>query len=1737
MSTHEITLTKTFEDFNYVSDASVDQIIDSYLTTPTMNSCPSNDVFPLSVNPVIEKMKVFDLLKLRMKMKYTSLFKKGIILCPECNDEILVMLSTLYSKTIFDDCECLNDCFEQHLGCFADTRILYTLNFDNRERKRAFESLRLRFASKNDKVNVYAVLVLADGFERNRLNSLKNRQRPVGFKTRVVSRHEFYPQAFSDYLPKMNVEHTITPLVDEKIRELSSTVQNVVEQMSSTASSIGDQYSENISRIIDLPIILSLIATGVLSIKTREPSWIAAFTMFSGYYVCRHSGAIRDQIDSLISGVLTELQMEDMEPEGIDTSPAFTSLALCIVSYMTMQEVPGKAKLKVFSQTISMLPRMADGLAAAMSSTMDLVSKCIDFLMNGASDVAGLDWLNKTVPIVDNWAEKVRSIAEEAHNGTLEVNSLNRDRLHTLEMEAAEISRKAYAGLEGYRVKSALSSYSMILRKIQGPFAHMSVEKSAFRQEPVGIMIRGAPGVGKTWLINHLIVELLGRTLPKEQLPAFSANYKDFVYNRTPESEYWEKYKGETICVIDDFGQVKDVIGQPTEMMDIIRIVNNHPYNVHMADLESKGNVQFRSRFVIASTNQYSFKPESIVSCEAVLRRFHVTVDAVPKRKYCTEATRDSVDYAERRLDHSHPDLSDHGVARFNEDIYEFVEVLYPDLRKNPQLSVYGATRTFSEFIQMIVSKYALKTEVSDLYLSDVTTRISELVDMRAEIEPQGPRKMRVIAKTQMKCSFQTDFMRRFCDHPSLLSMEKDKWSRPDIIGLDYAQILRAIENFDIQCYENIVHGSMKVANIDIDSLCLFLRQVFDDFEYREAFCENLRSVRFDLDLSVFDKLKVSFKEMVATFVAKAKELTNRYPLLITLSKIVGMISVGFGLYKMISCFNLRKDSEFISEGDYKTKERTGKVATHRHPDPKQFVSESYKVKERTGQIKAQKVRQSGFIAEAGGDQNNFEICRSMVRKSMYSLYFPESEIRAGVIFVISGRIALIPYHYIGIFRSRVESGLYTPDSEVTLRNDYLKTDQSVRISDILDFKQTAALMERDLCVFMLPTYHHQHPNLVKYFVATDLAEKSLDLHCTLTIPDDDFFTRERVNCAVINDMKVTDRSGDEVESWLIKTGYSYRCNTRKGDCGSILSIDDKAVGPGKICGMHVAGNNSGLGLSAALSREIVEDVIAAYDYLDMKQYPVPSEISDMEPQAEIAPADGAFMPYGLLEKPIYSSPVTKIRQSSLFNTFYKPKTSPARLCKFKSNGVLIDPRRNAISRYGGIPRTFVDPIIIESCVDSFFSQLYKVTDLKSRHKPFVFSFDEAILGRPGVAFCDSIPRNTSAGYPHVLNPVPKFPGKTWFFGKDDEYDLTRAPCVELRASCEAIVERAASGLRSAHIFVDTLKDERLVHAKVEIGKTRLVSAAPLELTIVTRQYFLDFSMFLMENRIKCHTAPGLNPFSEEWDMLARYLKSKGDKVVAGDFSGYDSRQLSIVLLQICHSINDWYDDGPRNRQIRLTLFQEVINSIHVSGDTVYQWVSKLPSGHPLTTILNSLQAVILVHMCWVSLHPKGLRGIEEFWDDVYICSFGDDNIMNISDRVPWFNQVSIAKAMLLFNQVYTDEAKTQDSAVFFRTLSEVSFLKRSFRFDNTLLRYVAPLCLDSVLETPNWYHESAERLNTQKTIVQNTLFELSLHSREVFDEWAPQIVEASRQNLSYVPPVVRYAACQEQCLNLESYW
>lgn len=414
-----------------------------------------------------------------------------------------------------------------------------------------------------------------------------------------------------------------------------------------------------------------------------------------------------------------------------------------------------------------------------------------------------------------------------------------------------------------------------------------------------------------------------------------------------------------------------------------------------------------------------------------------------------------------------------------------------------------------------------------------------------------------------------------------------------------------------------------------------------------------------------------------------------------------------------------------------------------------------------------------------------------------------------------------------------------------------------------------------------------------------------------------------------------------------------------------------------------------------------------------------------------------------------------------------------------------------------------------------------------------VLSFETAVQGDPSVGM-NGIPRSTSSGYP--LN-IQGHRDKTSIFGAAGPYDFSSAAACDIKAKVERVEEVLKKGQRpsgdDAFIWMDFLKDELLPIPKVDDGKARMISCAPLVYTILFRMYFGDFMQSIQQTRIYNGIAIGCNPY-KEWSNIASHVQAVGVDVVAGDFSGFDASEVPDVHSVILDYINAWYGDSELNQLVRRVLWEEVTNSLHIGGwgnykDILYFWTKSLPSGHPATGIINSMYGLILFGLCFEDL----VGDIRRFWELVRPIVLGDDNTLGISrEIIGVFNQLTIADCMSKYGAAYTDDTKGVSTCVS-RLLTEVSFLKRRFVFCQDVSQWLCPLEWSSVSYMGYYCRTAATEVEDLSMCVVGALRESVLHGFERHSEYVSIVRSGFRAAGLTVPAdfVMPYSELKKQVL------
>lgn len=797
---------------------------------------------------------------------------------------------------------------------------------------------------------------------------------------------------------------------------------------------------------------------------------------------------------------------------------------------------------------------------------------------------------------------------------------------------------------------------------------------------------------------------------------------------------------------------------------------------------------------------------------------------------------------------------------------------------------------------------------------------------------------------------------------------------------------------------------------------------------------------------------------------------------------------------------------------------------------------------------------------QAASDVNAHELVVNTLRDSTYRMTYVKNDkhCRLGNVTFLRGWTAIMPYHYItGIVARRLPTNTILYMSQPGKPNiiqfpvSHIVDDFDVDGEILLSQHATRLVFKdgslQDAVVFDLHgKICHMHKDITKLFVKTDdqadIVGKSAAAYTTFHKDEHGDLLRAY---QYVRDLKPSDteiyiqypEDGYEYgDGYRQREAYTYSAPTQDGDCGSVLTIHDNRMAR-KLVGMHIAGS-SGRGYCTPITQEKLN---FAFEKLGVHcQFyfePDKNVIVDSIPEVP----EGSFVPVGKSKLRVGQARKTTLQPSAIYGCITEPLTRPAALSRVYVDGEMIDPLRNGLKKCG-----FQPPCISQTSIDACSKDVSRIvrTQFNDSVSKTTFSkiltYEQAILGADD-DFMSSLNRTTSPGFPYVSEKRGR-PGKTMWLGLGQEYDLTSDKAKQLQKDVEQLIEDCKVGKMSNVYWIDSLKDERREHAKVALGKTRVFSASPMHFTIAFRKYYLPFAAWCMHNRIDNEIAVGTNVYSYDWHKLSTRLRSKGDRVVAGDFSNFDGSLNAMVLWALYNNIyvpwaEEFYGEefNGEVRMITKTLWCHLVHSMHIYEDNVYMWTHSQPSGCPLTAILNSLYNSVIMRLTWNLIMSKEyetsveqlkaaqLNNMKAFNKNVKMISYGDDNVLNISPRViDLYNQVTITSALKQLGHTYTDEAKTGACDILSRQLSEVAFLKRSFVYNKELSRCVAPLRKDVIYEMLNWTRRTSNPDEIMMMNIETAAREMVLHGRQDFEEYEEKLKKVS-DKLPYPPEIMSY--------------
>nr|UNY42099.1 MAG: polyprotein 1 [Picornavirales sp.] len=1284
---------------------------------------------------------------------------------------------------------------------------------------------------------------------------------------------------------------------------------------------------------------------------------------------------------------------------------------------------------------------------------------------------------------------------------------------------------------------------------------------NAVRAAPTTLWMYGRAGVGKSNLMNYLKHEIYKRKYVDDKEWILS----NVSHTRCADNEFWDGIiPGQPIVVYDDILQKKDTTANPNpEIMEIIRIKNESAYHLHMSNVSDKKNYYFTSPYVVATSNVKIPNLVSIADPSAFTRRWDTAIEVKVNPAYgktSADGTYQIIDANKVEAERITTgeafckgvyvidiyNLADGTIVQQDMTLDAFVTHFFDnsekvlaasaDLSASMQrqcgLQEVRTTTTYSEFYSKLTGQSGENFEdteeevrVEDDEVRGLLTRLYDNRNITEDVTEPATSFGALLARPKEKLveagTWITDRYNKV--HESQKVKDVIAW-----IKLQATEAIPRLKTFGTWLYNLITsttfHSYVRLATAGLMGYYVFgdLFQAFSSRKCQPYQATTLKEVRSATlcakGCGFCDSVPHTAEVGTATY---AHYLLSRLVLHYCEHHYVrrwnAMMFANLPDFTREVTVTTVVDAKTLLEMTGESKEIVTRSPAQRisaeskeivtRVAPRGFAAESMTMTTRrqlagqtlTGETVNTLTAPAGHnLAAQMKDLVQLEQWESIVCKNAVTLQCGASSV-AGVF--LTGRTLLTCYHFVLAVHQRLGKMTIMPVNQ--------KTGRSVTLSHCAVTRCTDANgTPVDLAIVTIPN-EPSRPSILSKFCQANQLDYAIDSPFVVT------GIREVAGHSAIYSFHGQKPRFSEGVSYSCSVGPQtihksifYEVDTRAGDCGSIVMTKDPRCA-GKIIGMHVAGNGH-LGVACALSRQFVErnlnnhvDTCAVTPRMLVDaRVPFSGEmkspsIVDATPQSTMSKL-GNCLTLGMLTAP-FASTKTQLRPSLVSGLLQDPTTKPAILGKVTVDGAVIDPMTKGIAKVLNVTQP-LDPVLLNICAADVAS--VHATPCSTKE---VLDFKTAITGIEGSDYITPLNRKSSPGYPYSLDN--KGPGKRDWFGYD-EYEFSP----EVEADVETLLKHARNNQRGDVVWVATLKDERRPIEKVDAGKTRVFAAGPMHYTIAVRMYFLRFVEHIMRNRIDNEIGVGTNVYSLDWHKTGESLGKYGKHVIAGDFSNFDGSLLQDALWSICDIINDWYNDGPENRQIREVLFEEICNArILVNGELI-QCDHSQPSGNPLTVIVNSLFNQIIMRYAYLLCKKKAGKPIVcDFSDHVSLQTYGDDNVLNIDEySLAFYNQLTITDALASVGMTYTDEGKT-GQLVPSRTLGEIAYLKRSFVLDDCGF-YRAPLDISVCREMTNWIRGKGNGKQATYENVEAALREFYYHGRSTYSEMSKLLVPALRE-------------------------
>jgi hypothetical protein len=310
-------------------------------------------------------------------------------------------------------------------------------------------------------------------------------------------------------------------------------------------------------------------------------------------------------------------------------------------------------------------------------------------------------------------------------------------------------------------------------------------------------------------------------------------------------------------------------------------------------------------------------------------------------------------------------------------------------------------------------------------------------------------------------------------------------------------------------------------------------------------------------------------------------------------------------------------------------------------------------------------------------------------------------------------------------------------------------------------------------------------------------------------------------------------------------------------------------------------------------------------------------------------------------------------------------------------------------------------------------------------------------------------------------------------------------------------------------IFVSgSIKDEIRTEEKVKFANLRMFFTVCIYWNTLCRMFVGPIRAFLLRIPEISKCFGQINSSSIQWDELGKYLHLDDIDwfLMDEDFSKFDvsHRELIVKVAELFYFLGKLlYKDEDAACICYYCIFILMIQLFRFNRDFALK-VAGMPSGYDATLIINSLVNLILMVYCWsVLMTPK--YTCAEFFEKVKAATVGDDNLSGVhKDVAHEFNVVTMAPLLKSLGYNVTNGDKS-DTLRAFVAKDTARFLKRCFRFDSEIGRYMPAIEEDTIWKMLSFYEDKGREGVPESQICADNIGvaqrEFFFFGREIFED------------------------------------